>query len=59
LPATLHEDTWSFSTSRTTPGIYTIWVQAVDQAGNTITVGSFIVTVTTAYISYFPAFFKK
>ncbi|MFZ0546257.1 MAG: LamG-like jellyroll fold domain-containing protein, partial [Candidatus Promineifilaceae bacterium] len=58
LSASVAGNAWSFSAAWTTPGTYTMWVQAIDAAGNTTTVGSFTVTVVVAETSYFPIIFK-
>jgi hypothetical protein len=61
LSASVIDDTWSFTAAWAVPGVFTLWVQAIDEAGNTTTVGSFTVTVVAAepVIYYFPAFFKS
>ncbi|MFZ0546708.1 MAG: LamG-like jellyroll fold domain-containing protein [Candidatus Promineifilaceae bacterium] len=61
MSASVVGNSWSFTTAWSSPGIYTLWVQAVDEFGNTTTVGSFTVTVVAAEpdIIYFPAFFKS
>ena len=52
--------TWYYSdTSQfTQPGIYTLWVEAIDQAGNRSTVGPFAVNVQSGSVIYLPEVLK-
>jgi hypothetical protein len=62
MTASVVENGWFFRAGLTAPGLYTMWVQAIDEAGNTTTVGSFTVTVVAGSAStttvFLPAFYK-
>jgi hypothetical protein len=62
MTASVVENGWFFRAGLAAPGLYTMWVQAIDEAGNTTTVGSFTVTVVAGSAStttvFLPAFYK-
>jgi len=52
--------TWYYSDASqfTQPGAYTLWVEAIDQAGNRSTAGPFTVNVQSGSVIYLPAVLK-
>jgi hypothetical protein len=59
LKAVVNGDGWEFIHGWTETGHYTLWVQAIDAAGNTTTIGPFIIMVGEANRVYFPFVFKN
>jgi len=59
LNASIAGNDWSFTQAWTEPGVYTLWVQAIDEAGNTTTVGPFTVLVGAGTQLYLPAIFQN
>lgn len=59
MKATHAGSDWSFSAALTEPGLYGLWAQAVDAAGNATTVDPFTVQVGVGPQFYLPAIFNN